>query len=117
VSAQVAPTNPALQAALEAGIADGGEAASQMRALYRQLQRRAIAAAAPLSANARTIALGLSMTAGSPLYYFAYEAVGLTLVLVWSLRVQRQADAALLTALAAASAESASGVALRAVGV
>jgi hypothetical protein len=116
VSARVAPANPALQARLEAGIGAGGEAESLTRALYRRHQRRAIAATAPLSANARTVALALSMALGSPLYYFAYEAVGLTLVLAWSLRVQRQADAALLEALADAD-ESAPGDALVAVGI
>ena len=102
LSARVARTEPALEDGLRAGLADGGERASQTRALYRARQRRAVAAAAPLSANARTIALGLSMAAGSPLYYFAYETVGLTLVLAWSLYVQRQADAALLEGLATA---------------
>jgi len=57
----------------------------------------------PLSANARTIAIAiaLSMLAGSPLYFFLYEAVGLTLVLLWSLRVQTKTDAALAKALEA----------------
>jgi phosphatidylglycerophosphate synthase len=117
VSATVAPTDPALRAALDASLAAGGETASRTRALYRSHQRRAIAAAAPLSANARTLALALSMALGSPLYYFAYETVGLTLLLVWSLRVQRQADAAVLEALASRRDGSASGEALRMVGV
>jgi hypothetical protein len=89
---------------------------SRTRALYRLHQRRAIVAAAPLSANSRTIALGLSMALGSPLYYFAYEIAGLSLVLLWSLRVQRRADAALLAALAATPDEAAPGEALRAAG-
>ena len=116
LSSRVAQTDPALQARLEADLGHGGDAASRARALYRVHQRRAIAAAAPLSANARTIALGLSMAAGSPLYYFVYETVGLSLVLLWSLRVQRRADAALLQALAAEDDASAPGVALRAAG-
>jgi len=116
VSARVARTSPVLEAALEAGAGGGGEAVSRTRALYRLHQRRAIVAAAPLSANSRTIALGLSMALGSPLYYFAYEIAGLSLVLLWSLRVQRRADAALLAALAATPDEAAPGEALRAAG-
>ena len=38
-----------------------------------------------LSANYRTIFLGLSMLAGSPLYFFAFEAIGLTFVLMGSI--------------------------------
>ena len=102
LSARVARTSPALEEGLNMGLGGGGDGASRTRALYRSHQRRAIAAAAPLSANARTIALGLSMALGSPLYYFAYETVGLTLALFWSLHVQRQADAALLEVLPAA---------------
>jgi phosphatidylserine synthase len=96
LSAKVARTNPQLQQALDRGLQSPGEGASQTRALYRAHQRRVIAAAAPLSANARTIALVLSMALGSPLYYFLYETFGLTLVLLWSLHAQRRADAALL---------------------
>lgn len=99
VSARVARPNLVLESGLDAGLAGGGEAASRTRALYRLHQRRAIAAAAPLSANARTVALALSMALGSPLYYFVFETVGLTLVLLWSLGVQQRADAALLAAL------------------
>lgn len=38
-----------------------------------------------LSANYRTIALGLSMLAGSPIYFFAFEAIGLTFVMIVSI--------------------------------
>ncbi|MEM1051518.1 MAG: CDP-alcohol phosphatidyltransferase family protein [Pseudomonadota bacterium] len=52
-----------------------------------------------LSANYRTLVCGISMLAGSPLYFFMFEAVGLTLVLVISIltasratrRIQHQA--------------------------
>jgi len=99
VSAKVARPNPALEHQLAAWIRQGGEVEADARALYRMGQRRAIAAAAPLSANARTFVLALSMAAGSPLYYFLYETVGLTLVLAWSLRVQSAADVAVAAAL------------------
>lgn len=96
VSSRVARSHPALEGRLGAGVNGGGESALRTRALYRSYQRAAIAAAAPLSANARTIALGLSMALGSPAYFFAYEIVGLSLALCWSFHVQRRADAALL---------------------
>lgn len=38
-----------------------------------------------LSANYRTLAFGVSMLAGSPLYFFAFEAIGLSLVLAISI--------------------------------
>ncbi|MEP1422628.1 MAG: CDP-alcohol phosphatidyltransferase family protein [Erythrobacter sp.] len=40
-----------------------------------------------LSANYRTIALGGAMLAGSPLYFFMFEAIGLTFVLIGSIIV------------------------------
>lgn len=50
---------------------------------------------AMLGSNHRTIALGLSMLAGSPLYFFVYEAVLLNLVLVGSLMAQARAARAI----------------------
>jgi len=93
VSSKVARTDPALEVSLRTAL---DEIALRARALYRGYQRPVIAAAAPLSANSRTIALGVSMAIGSPLYYFAYETIGLSLVLFWSFHMQRRADAALL---------------------
>jgi phosphatidylglycerophosphate synthase len=43
-----------------------------------------------LSANYRMLCLGLSMLAGSPLYYFLYEAVALNLVLLRSMVICRE---------------------------
>lgn len=45
-----------------------------------------------LSANYRTIALGLSLLAGSPLYFFAFEAIFLTLILFVSIFVAKRAS-------------------------
>jgi hypothetical protein len=45
-----------------------------------------------LGPNVRTVALGASMLAGSPLWFFLFEAVPLNLLLFWSKRLQRQAD-------------------------
>jgi len=45
----------------------------------------------PLGANQRTIVLGLSMLARSPIYYFVYEIALLNLVLLWSIRANNRA--------------------------
>jgi len=45
-----------------------------------------------LSANYRTLALGVSMAAGSPAYFFAFEAIGLTFVLIASITVSAKAS-------------------------
>lgn len=44
-----------------------------------------------LNANQRTIVLGLSMLAGSPLYYFLYETIFLNIALVRSVKMQEAA--------------------------
>lgn len=44
-----------------------------------------------LNSTWRTIALGISMMAGSPIYYFVHEIVILNLALIWSIRIQRAA--------------------------
>lgn len=54
--------------------------------MARDGSARLLAGLPALSANRRTILLGLSMLAGSPLYYFLYEAVVLNAVLAWSVR-------------------------------
>jgi len=99
VSDRVTPPNPQLDAAMRRRLDQGGTVAAQARALYRGVQVRAIVAAAPLASNLRTMAIGASMLAGSPLYFFLFEIFGLTGVLLWSLRVQACADAALVETL------------------
>ena len=44
-----------------------------------------------LGPNPRAIVLGLSMFAGSPLYYFIYQAVILNLLLIVSVRMHNAA--------------------------
>jgi hypothetical protein len=105
VSERVTRSRPELEAMLQKRFADGPAAEAQARDLYRSVQVRAIKAAAPLSANARTFAIGLSMLAGTPLYFFIYESVGLSLVLLWSLGVQARADVALREALTSRNRE------------
>ena len=44
-----------------------------------------------LGANLRTLGLGFSMMAGTPIYFFAYEAILLNGVLLWSIYAHRRA--------------------------
>ncbi len=48
-----------------------------------------------LGSNPRTIILGLSMAAGSPLYYFIVEIVLGNALLIWSVAAQKRCDARL----------------------
>lgn len=66
--------------AIEEGLADP----SRRETIRRRLQTAgpsALAGSGLLGSNYRTLALGLSMLAGSPLWYFLYEIVVLNLVL------------------------------------
>lgn len=104
ISDRVAGANEGLERVLGERLARDVTAARQARSIYRAGQAPALRAARPLSANARTIALGFSMAAGTPLYFFLYEIFGLGLVMAWSLVVQVKADRAVVEALAQASA-------------
>lgn len=70
-----------------AGSADEGPARlSYVRMVIRGHAKRLLPPTPLLGANWRTIMLGLSMLAGSPLYYFLYEAVALNGLLIGSVR-------------------------------
>ena len=105
ISDFVARPRPELEAALAARFRQGPEEEARTRALYRQVQVAAIRPAVPLSANARSLAIALSMLAGSPLYFFLYEIVGLTLLMFWTLRVQAGCDAKLAGLLTASPSD------------
>ncbi len=96
ISDRVAPSRPELEAAMLAHFGRNPEEEKAARLMYRTAQLKVLRIASPLSANARTIAIALSMLAGSPLYFFVYETVGLTALMLWSLHVQARADAALI---------------------
>lgn len=76
-----------------------GAAAASARALYSHHQAGALRSSFLLSSNARTVALFISMLATSPIYFFCYEGVALSLVLVATLAQQRRRNRALLRAL------------------
>jgi len=65
----------------------------------RVAAKRPLQAQSLLGPNLRTVALGLSMAAGSPLWFFLYEIVPLTLILFWSRRLQRRCDLTILARL------------------
>lgn len=77
------------------------EKAEQARALYRSHQIRALKQASFLSMNTQTVALFLSMLAGSPLYIFLFGAVAQNAVLFFCRRAQTSTYAALLRELTA----------------
>jgi hypothetical protein len=75
------------------------------RELVRRVCRRA--ARTPLKIqtflgpNIRTVALGISMLAGSPLWFFLFEILPLNLLLLWSKRLQRRSDLSVVARLSA----------------
>lgn len=74
---------------IDAALADAGGDPGQldrMRAMVRGRLAPLLSGTAMLSANHRTIALALSMAAGSPAYYFLYQLVALNLALARSIR-------------------------------
>lgn len=77
---------------------DGRERVS---ALCRQVQHTPLKVQTILGPNIRTAALGISMLAGSPLWYFLFEIVPLNLLLAWSRHLQRRADLLIIEHLAA----------------
>lgn len=65
----------------------------RLRALIRDEYAPVLKQITPLNANYRTIAIGLSMLAGTPLYAFAFEAIALTVWMAISIPVAKRACA------------------------
>lgn len=78
------PRSEALDAAI-AGAADDAQALARVRQAVRDASAALLPPTPLLGANYRTIGLGLSMLAGSPLWYFLYEAAALNLLLLGSI--------------------------------
>jgi len=72
------------------------EGRAQVNRICRRAQRFPLKVQTFLGPNIRTVALGVSMAAGSPLWYFLFEIVPLNLLLLWSKRLQRRADLAII---------------------
>ncbi|MEM1194997.1 MAG: CDP-alcohol phosphatidyltransferase family protein [Pseudomonadota bacterium] len=64
---------------------------SRLRALIKDVYAPVLRQITPLNANYRTVAIGLSMFAGSPLYAFAFEAVFLSVWMAISIPVAKRA--------------------------
>lgn len=99
ISRRVSAQDPELEAVLRSRLCGAAVAAASARALYSHHQAGALRSSFLLSSNARTVALFISMLATSPLYFFCYESVALSLVLVATLAQQRRRNRALLRAL------------------
>ena len=84
-----------------ARLADRPLALAEARALCRASALGGVKRASWLSANQRTILLGVSMALGSPIYFFVVEATALNLVMAWSMTQQARADSRLAIELAA----------------
>lgn len=69
----------------------GGQAREKVQAIIRKEIKPVLGSTYLLSANYRTIALGLSMLlSGSALYFFVFEAIFLSLVMIVSIFVARR---------------------------
>ncbi len=83
--------------AIDRRLRDGGDEKHIMRSAARRY-RPLLRWMQPLGANGRTIVLGLSMLAGSPLYFFLYEIILLNILLLPLLIVQGRIDRSILRA-------------------
>ncbi|HEX5182771.1 MAG TPA: CDP-alcohol phosphatidyltransferase family protein [Allosphingosinicella sp.] len=87
--------------ALIAETKDRPEMREEVSLVCRQAARAPLRTEMLLGPNWRTVALGLSMAIGSPLWFFLFEAVPLNLLLLWSQRLQRRADLMIVARLGA----------------
>jgi len=99
---QMAPYSAPLDQALQAAVQERRQ--PEARALVRASSRRSLLLQKGLGANPRTILLGLSMIAGTPLWFFLVEAVALNGVLVASIARNNAVERRLLATLLAARA-------------
>jgi phosphatidylglycerophosphate synthase len=76
-----------------------GEAGFYAQRICRQASRTTLRLQTALGANPRTVALGASMAAGSPLWFFLFECTLLNALLVWSILHQRHSNQRLVARL------------------
>jgi len=69
---------------------------ARARRICREESRLTLRLQTALGPNLRTVALGLAMAAGSPLWFFLIEVTGLNLLMLWSMVRQRRADRRIL---------------------
>jgi phosphatidylglycerophosphate synthase len=99
LSQRMAPGATRLDTLAEAAAGDPVRAAEVRRRVHRA-SRSSLMLQKVLGANPRTIMLGVSMLAGSPLWFFLIEVVGLNAILAVSIRHQNAVDRELLAELA-----------------
>ena len=88
-----------IEAAMSRIMSAGGAPAAAARDLYRQRQRPMVRRAFWLSTNYETLAIFLSLLAGSPVYFLVFQLTVLNLVLAGVVTAQRRSYAALLVEL------------------
>jgi phosphatidylglycerophosphate synthase len=98
VASGVAGSTRQIDAAVAAAAGDPRQLA-EIGALARAEAPPLLALQRILGPNPRAIVLGLSMLAGSPLYYFIYQVVALNLLLVWSVHRHGAAARRMLAAI------------------
>lgn len=93
-STLVSADDAAVEAAMSRQVA--GERGAEARQLYRERMLPLVKRASVLSANWRTCVAGLSLLAGTPLWLILYELIGLNLVLLVLVQLERAANRRLL---------------------
>jgi phosphatidylglycerophosphate synthase len=101
VSDITSPGEDGVEGAMESALADGGVESAEARSEYAKLFAPLVRSSSWLSGNTRTLAVFLSMMAGSAAWYFLFETTVLNLVLVRIIILRRRRNAALVEALAA----------------
>jgi len=99
LAALTSPRSDEIDAALASASGDAREV-TRLKRLCRRSSRTAIILQHALGSNPRTIALGISMAAGSPIYFFVAEFTLLNLILVISILHQRRSNQLLVVRLA-----------------
>ena len=100
LSRWVSADDHALDEAMGGLVADDGKAAAA-RALYQAQEQILVKRASWLSTDFETIGVFLSLMAGSALYFLAFQATALNLVMAWCVASQVRSYAALIPKLRA----------------
>src|SRR5690606_3481476 len=96
----VSADDTAVAEAMRRAAAAGPDQAETARALYRDRHRGGVKRASFLSTNYETLAIFLSLLAGSPIYFLVFQITVLNLVLWLSVRAQDRANRAVAAELA-----------------
>ena len=87
LAAGMSPNALRIDAAVTRTMADDPALLARIRAEVQKEQRPLLELLRYLGPNPRAVLLGLSMIAGSPIWYFIYLSVGLNLLLAVSVRL------------------------------